>query len=318
MIAARYRSVSLLHRLLCVRDGAWSDHLVPELPELLQPGDLLVLNDAATLPASLPVRLGAQSLELRLVGPPEAGWAILFGPGSWRQPTEERPPPPIVAVGESLQLGGASIRVEEVSARSPRLIRLTLPPSLVWRLGRPIQYSYLDRELSLSEVQTSYGTRPWAVEMPSAGRPLTATLRRQLLARGVQIAALTHAAGLSSTGDAELDAALPLPERYEVPDRTWRAVTSAARVIAVGTSAVRALESAARGPLAGITELRLGPDTSLQVVDGLLSGMHEPGEPHFQMMGAFADPALLRAAVEHAGAVGYHNHEFGDSTLLLR
>ena len=169
----------------------------------------------------------------------------------------------------------------------------------------------------LSSLQTPYAGRPVAVEMPSAGRPLDQALREAVRARGARIVALTHAAGLSSTGDPALDAALPLPERYEVPAPTWRAVEQACRVIAVGTSVVRALENAARGPLAGVTELRLGAGTELRVVQGLLSGMHEPGESHFELMAAFAAPSLLRRAQEHGARQGYRNHEFGDSTLVL-
>jgi len=209
------------------------------------------------------------------------------------------------------------VPILEVSPISPRLVRVELDLAHVYRHGRPVQYSYMERDLRLQEVQTPYATRPLAVEMPSAGRPLDQAMRDRLAARGVEVARLTEAAGLSATGDPTLDAALPLPEHYEVPAETWDAVQRADRVIAVGTSVVRALESAARGPLVGVTELRLGGDTTLRVVDGLLSGMHEPGESHFQLMAAFADLGLLRAAHDHAEGSGYRNHEFGDSTLVL-
>lgn len=308
------------NRLLTVSrlDGSWTDGHVSDLPGLLGAGDVLVVNDAATLPASLPaVAPDGSAVEIRLAGPLDEGRAVLFGAGSWRRPTELRALPPLLEAGDALRVGGVPVRIRRVDPAHPRLVWLDLDPRLVWRHGAPIQYSYLGRPLRLGEVQVPYAGAPWAVEMPSAGRPLDGALLRRLRDAGVHIARLTHAAGLSSTGDAGLDAALPLPERYAVPAETWRAVQAADRVVAAGTSVVRALESAARGPLAGVTDLRVGPGTALQVVDGLLSGMHEPGESHFQLMAAFVDLDRLREACDHAAAAGYRNHEFGDATLLM-
>ena len=307
------------NRLLVVDPSArsWLDRVVAELPALLRRGDLLVVNDAATLPASLVGTLDGEPVELRLAGPPEEGLAVLFGRGSWRQATEDRPAPPPASAGDVIETAAGPVPVLGVSALSPRLLRVRIGLSQLYALGRPVQYSYMLRDLRLDEVQTPYASRPVAVEMPSAGRPLEQGLRDQLAAAGVGLAAVTEAAGLSATGDPALDAALPLPERYVVPPVTWDAVQAADRVIAVGTSVVRALESAARGPLEGITDLRLGAGTDLLVVDGLLSGMHEPGESHFELMASFADLDFLRRAHEHAVGAGYRNHEFGDSTLLL-
>jgi S-adenosylmethionine:tRNA ribosyltransferase-isomerase len=308
------------NRMLTVSraDGAWSDGVVSDLPARLRAGDLVVVNDAATLPASIPaVGPGGSTVEIRLAGPVEEGRAVLFGAGSWRRPTELRALPPMVESGDVLHVGGVPVRVRAVDPEHPRLVWLDLDPRLVWAHGAPVQYSYLGRPLQLAEVQVPYAGSPWAVEMPSAGRPLDGGLVRRLREAGVGVTRLTHAAGLSSTGDAALDAALPLPERYAVPRETWDAVQAADRVVAVGTSVVRALESAARGPLAGVTDLRIGAGTELRVVDGLLSGMHEPGESHFQLMAAFVDLGLLRRVCEHAAAAGYRNHEFGDATLLL-
>jgi S-adenosylmethionine:tRNA ribosyltransferase-isomerase len=159
--------------------------------------------------------------------------------------------------------------------------------------------------------------------MPSAGRALRWPTLSALMGRGVAVASLTHAAGLSATGDAALDAALPLPERYEIPEATVAAVRQARRVIAVGTTVVRALEGSARAnrgalkPGPGETDLVIGPNTSLAVVDGILSGMHEPDSSHFQLLSAFAPTELLREAATHAEEVGYLVHELGDSTLVL-
>ncbi len=315
MTAASLRLPALLTRLLTIdrESSTWSDGHLESMPQHFGPGDLFVVNDAGTLPASLLTDFG----EARLAGPIDDGWLVLFGAGSWRDATEDRPAPPHFAVGDRFELAGTVVTVLEVHRISPRLVRVNIDPATVWAHGHPVQYSYVPKQLQLSEVQTPYATRPWATEMPSAGRPFVRSLREGLRAVGAQIAPLTHAAGLSATGDPVLDAALPLPERYEVPAATWTAVHKATRVIAVGTSVVRALESAARGPLSGMTDLRIGPDTQLKVTDALLSGMHEPGESHFEMLSAFADLALLRDAHDHAIKAGYRNHEFGDSTLIL-
>ncbi len=310
------------------RAGAYRDQRFTELPRLLGRGDVLVLNDAATLPASLT----AGDLEVRLAGELEGGAfrAVLFGAGDWRTDTDVRPAPPRVQAGTVLRFGDdLSAVVESVSTVSPRLVSLrfdrdadALWPAL-YRHGRPVQYSYLKAPLPLEAVQTGYAARPWASEMPSAGRPLRWPVLSQLLERGVQVATLTHAAGLSATGDKALDAALPLPERYELPEETVRAVEGAKRVIAVGTTVVRALEGNARangGRLVagrGETDLLIGPSTSLSVVDGILSGMHEPGTSHFCLLTAFAPAPLLERAAAHAEGAGYLVHELGDSTLVV-
>lgn len=319
------------------RHGAWSDAALDDLPRLLAPGDLLVVNDAATLPAALPARTSSgEPIELRLAGqdPPDF-WAVAFGAGDWRQRTEDRPAPPVVAKGSTVFVGGPGgdalpAAVREVSPLSPRLLRLRfaagddgLWPAL-YRHGRPVQYSYLSQPLDLWDVQTPYHARPWAMEMPSAGRGLTLPRLFALRRAGVRVAALTHAAGLSSTGDPALDAALPLPERYEIPPGTVRAVeeTRAAgrRVVAVGTTVVRALESAAAGGSlragAGTATLRIGPGFRPRVVDGLLTGVHDDGTSHFELLKAFAPEPLLERALRHARDEGYLGHEFGDVLLV--
>ncbi|MCA9569008.1 MAG: S-adenosylmethionine:tRNA ribosyltransferase-isomerase, partial [Myxococcales bacterium] len=241
MTAALLPRSVFVQRLLVVdpASGRTVDAGFADLPSFLGPGDVLVVNDAATLPASLACRIRGLACELRLAGPD--GWVVLFGPGSWRDRTEDRAAPPEVGVGEIVRVAGRDVRVEAVSDVSPRLVRLPLTLEEVLHHGVPVQYSYVPRPLELHEVQTPYAERPWAVEMPSAGRVLTPRLVASLRAAGVAVERLTHAAGLSATGDPALDAALPLPERYEVPEATWAAVQGARRVIAVGTSVVRAL-----------------------------------------------------------------------------
>jgi S-adenosylmethionine:tRNA ribosyltransferase-isomerase len=347
--ATARRSDSRRERLLVVgasRPGGFTEETVADLPRFLESGDLLVVNDAAALPASLPVRLpgtdrpgGGTSrvLELRLAGRAvreDEWWGVLFGEGSWRDATEHRPPPPVTAPGETLRVGEDLLaRVVEVSPFSARLLRLRFDRSgdglyrAFYRHGRPVQYSYLRGDLPLWDVQTAYGARPWAVEMPSAGRPLTWDLLLALRGKGVGIARLTHAAGLSSTGEPELDARLPLPEHYEIPPATVKAVAAARdagrRVVAVGTTVVRALEGNATAHggtlVAGrsTTDLVLGPGYRPRVVHGLLTGIHEPGTSHFALLRAFAPVDLLEDALRHADDRGFLQHEFGDSMLVL-
>jgi S-adenosylmethionine:tRNA ribosyltransferase-isomerase len=315
---------------------------ITELPQFLRARDLLVLNDAATLPASLPARSErAEALEIRLLGPARGSVfsAVLFGAGDYRTRTEQRPAPPALPIGAWLEIGpdqplrcGLRARVEAHSSISPRLVELRFDREgqALWlelyARGAPVQYAYHDEALALWSVQTLYAARPWAAEMPSAGRPLSFATLFALKQRGVELATLTHATGLSSTGDPALDRALPLPEHYEIPNATVQALarTRAAggRVIAVGTSVVRALESAAMG--GGVrageatTALRIDARFQPRLVAGLLTGVHSPEESHFDLLSAFAPPALLRASHAQAEQLGYLSHEFGDASLILR
>lgn len=310
---------------------------VAELPGLLEAGDVVVLNDSGTLPASLHGRTDrGEPVELRLMGPlPGLPWrAVLFGAGDWREDTDHRAAPPPVAPGEVLRLGaGLEATVVSVDPEHPRLleVRFDGPEAAVWAAlyasGQPVRYRYLDRATRLGDHQTTYAGRPWSVELPSAGRPLSPALLSRLRERGVHVVALTHGAGLSATGDPALDALLPLPERSDLPPATVRAVEAARagghRVLAVGTSVVRALEgriaeAGALLPGEAITAHILGPGVPLRVVDGVLAGLHEPGESHYRLLQAFAPEDRLRAAAAEAAALGYLNHEFGDSSLTWR
>jgi S-adenosylmethionine:tRNA ribosyltransferase-isomerase len=313
------------------------DQRIVDLPGLLDPGDLLVVNDAATLPASLRGTARGVPIEVRLAGqgPTAKQWsAVLFGAGSWRQRTEERPVPPVLAPGEWIELeAGLRARVQDVSAHSERLVGIEFDRdgeslwTALYRAGEPVQYSYVRAPLPLWHVQTVFAARPWAFEMPSAGRVLSSSLVQALRREGIRVASLTHAAGLSSTGDATLDALLPLPERYEIPLATVQAIetthSGTGRVVGVGTTVVRALEGCAAandGRLrdgAGTTDLHIGADFVPRIAAGLLTGMHEPGTSHFDLLQAFACRDLLEAANGHTTAAGYLAHEFGDATLVL-
>jgi len=339
MMPARWpREDPLAERLLHVdrSAGTLRDSRIGDLPGLLRPGDLLVVNDAATLPASLQGRApGGAPVEARLMAELSGGAfrAVLFGPGDWRTPTEHRAPPAALREGERLSFDELSATVERVSPISPRLVELRFdrPRDALWpllyRLGRPVQYSYASAPLEAWHVQVPYASQPRAAEMPSAGRPLRWEVLLALRQRGVRLASVTHAAGLSSTGDPALDAALPLPERFEVSLATAEAVARAregrGRVVAVGTTVVRALEGAALqhgGRLvasAGETDLVVGPGYRPSVVDGLLTGVHEPAASHYALLHAFAPAELLARAHAHSERKGYLSHEFGDSWLLL-
>ena len=310
----------------------FGDYRISELPQLLGPGDVLVVNDAATLPASL--RVDAE-LELRLVSHEgdSVFRAVSFGAGDFRQPTEMRGAPRALQRGETLRFGATlAATVVDVDAATPRLIRVRfdLEGAALFRAlyahGKPIQYSYADAPLQLWDVQNRYAARPWAFELPSAGRPLTIELLIELERRGTQLTRVTHAASISSTGSDLLDARLPLAERYEISSEAARAIAGArlegGRIIAAGTSVVVSLECGvgAAGSLesaSGVTELGLSSRYSPRLVDGLLTGLHDPGTSHFELLEAFAPRQLLRRAVEHAARTGYLQHEFGDSCLVL-
>jgi S-adenosylmethionine:tRNA ribosyltransferase-isomerase len=320
-----------------------------ELPSFLAAGDLVVVNDAGTLPAALAARTaGGDAVEVRLLGAPVQGRvaAVVLGAGDHRQRTEDRPPPPPIAVGDRLALvpwtdragEGRAAAVTWVSPLSPRWIELDLGADrdAAWRtiydLGRPVQYAHRPVVLPLWAVQTVYAGPPVSAEMPSAGRPMTWDLLLGLRRRGVAVASLTHEAGLSSTGDPAIDAALPLPERYHLPAATAAAIDAArgrgGRVIAIGTTVMRALESAAIASPRGVDRaaLRTGAGTAALVitsghrplvVDGLVSGIHAPADSHHRVLAALADAETLARAGAAAAQAGLHGHELGDATLVL-
>jgi S-adenosylmethionine:tRNA ribosyltransferase-isomerase len=302
------------------------------LPALLDAGDLVVVNDAATLPAAL--RLTSHAAEVRLAAhaPDGAFHAVVLGAGTWRTPTEERGRAPRLCAGERVASGELTATVVAVDASEPALVTLRFEQTgaaferALYARGEVVQYSYLSQPLELWDVQSRFSGRPWAFEPPSAGLALTFELVGALRERGAEVTALSHAAGLSSTGSASLDRRLPLPERYEISEATRAAIERTrarrGRVVAVGTTVVRALESSARehGAVragAGEARLVLGPRFRPRVVDGVLTGMHAPGTSHFALLCAFAARALLERALEAAARRGYLEHEFGDACLVL-
>jgi S-adenosylmethionine:tRNA ribosyltransferase-isomerase len=309
------------------------------LASLFEPGDLVVANDAATLPASLRgihAPSGAE-VEVRLAGwvrlrDPTRFIALVFGAGDHRLRTEDRPPPPPLSPGDRLVIG-LLVAVVEQTLDHPRLVRIHFIGARanlfrgLARYGRPIQYAHAHTPLALWDTWTRFAAAPIAFEPPSAGLALDWRTLAAWRGRGVRFSTLSHAAGLSSTGDAELDRRLPLDEFYDIPKSCASAVFEARRggrrVIAIGTTVVRALEAAASAdggvrPGVAIARGRIGRDARLRIVDAILTGVHQPGESHFELMKAFATGdrlALIRAAAEERG---YRGHEFGDSLLIER
>jgi S-adenosylmethionine:tRNA ribosyltransferase-isomerase len=309
------------------------------LVEVLRPDDLVIANDAATLPASLSGRHVPSDLpvEVRLAGrdslSPEAVSrfsAVLFGSGDYHARTEDRPPPPPLTPGDRVELGSLSATIECLLGH-PRFVSLRFdgPADVVWagisRHGRPIQSAHLSEPLALWDVWTPFAGPPVAFEAPSAGFALDWGTLSALRKRGVSFATVTHAAGISSTGDAELDNRLPLDEPYRIPPSTAQAVLGAhergGRIVAVGTTVVRALESAATSagrvqPGEGVATLRIGPATTLRVVDAILTGVHEAGTSHHELLRAFAADRTLTEVENELTEGGYRTHEFGDSVLI--
>jgi S-adenosylmethionine:tRNA ribosyltransferase-isomerase len=309
--------------------------------EFLRRGDLVVANDAATLPASLRGihgRTGAP-VEVRLAGRPSLRTedvnrfsAVVFGEGDFHTRTEDRKAPPRLSHGDRLVLGPLRATVEQTLGHA-RLISLLFDGTAdeVWaglaRHGRPIQYAHMHEPLALWDVWTRIAGPPVAFEPPSAGFALDWRTLSAMRARGVEFETITHAAGISSTGDEELDRLLPFDEPYRIPSATTEAVNRAkargGRVVAIGTTVVRALEHAATadGTLHagfGLATQRLGPESRLRVVDAILSGTHERGTSHYELLRAFLDDETLLRTTAELDARGYLTHEFGDSVLIER
>jgi S-adenosylmethionine:tRNA ribosyltransferase-isomerase len=193
--------------------------------------------------------------------------------------------------------------------------------------GRPIQYAHIPEPLMLWDVWTKIAADPIAFEAPSAGFALDWRTLKRWRERGVDFATLSHAAGLSSTGDAALDRRLPFEEFYRIPEACASAIEAAklrsGRVIAIGTSVVRALESAANADGTvrageGRASGRIARGASLHVVDAILTGVHQPGESHYELLRAFAEDSVLDRVRAAADERHYRAHEFGDSLLIER
>ena len=312
-------------RLLVSDRSADSHHRFRDLPGLLRPGDLLVVNRSATLPASLPAR-----------GPPgefRVSISTAYGHDLWlAEPRWDfgRPGPVPLAPGDRLEVGEVRCRYVAAFPGIPRLGFFRADGDLteaMRRLGSPIRYGYLARAYPLAAYQTVFARTPGSAEMPSAGRPFTPRILREVVEAGVRLASVLLHAGVSSLepNDVAPGASPVFPEPFDVPAETvaaiGRARSEGGRVIAVGTTVVRALESAidACGGLRaarGFTRVYLTPDRPVRTIDGLVTGFHEAGSTHLALLAAVAGPETLRRSYRTAVDAGYLGHEFGDSQLL--
>ncbi|HEX2063889.1 MAG TPA: S-adenosylmethionine:tRNA ribosyltransferase-isomerase [Acidimicrobiales bacterium] len=302
------------------------DTTFAELPRFLDAGDVLVVNTSGTLPAAVPTEDG-RLLHLSTELPGDLWVAELRRPcGGGSLPLFD------ARAGEVVPLpAGASARLLAsfpALGGGPRRLwttALELPgPVLPYldRFGQPIRYGCGDERWPIEAYQTVFAAEPGSAEMPSAARPFTPELVTALVRKGVVFAPLTLHTGVSSQETGEP----PFPERYRVPSTTAELVNSARRnghrVVAVGTTATRAIETASdeRGsvhPASGWTELVITPRRGVRVVDGIVTGWHEPEASHLQLLEAVAGRHLLERAYSHALRAGYRWHEFGDLHLVL-
>lgn len=298
-----------------------------DLPRFLAPGTLLVVNTSATLPASLPAWHAALGKIIANVSTHYGGGLYLVEP---RKSAAESGPLPLEA-GDVLEIAGLPARLVSPHPGLPRLWFVRVGSDLrreMERVGEPIRYGYLEAPYPPIEAyQTVFGSRPGSAEMASAARPFTARVVEALRSRGIGLAGVTLHAGVSShelEAD-EIEEQVLYAEPFEVPERTAEAVTAARRegrpVIAVGTTVVRALESAWDGervrPTAGFTRLMVHPGRPVKSVDGLVTGLHDPLASHLAMLYSIAPRELVREGYSEAVREGYLWHEFGDSHLLL-
>ena len=316
-------------RLLVAEPGRIRHRRFRDLPDLLAPGDVLVVNVSATLPAAVAGRRAdGDAVVVHFAGPardaPAAAVVELRRPDHGGPVLDGRR-------GETVTLdGGASLRLRrpvthvadgvrlwEAEVRTPGVLTEWLT-----RVGRPIRYGYVPDAWPIDAYQTIFAQAPGSAEMPSAGRPFTHELLTRLAVRGVAVAPVVLHTGVSSPEAGEP----PLPERFEVAAATVDRITDArrrgGRIVGVGTTAVRAIETVAgrRGELtpgAGWTDLVLGPDRPARVVDGLVTGWHEEGASHLDLLRAVAGEPLVDATYAAARSEDYLWHEFGDSCLLL-
>ncbi|MFL9656790.1 S-adenosylmethionine:tRNA ribosyltransferase-isomerase [Streptomyces sp. PB17] len=327
-------------RLLVSRGIEVSHHGFAELPGLLRAGDLLVVNTSPTLAAAVDGRVGHTRVVVHFSTRGDDGrWAVELREPDGKGTTRARAEGEGVAgrgcgglAGTRVRLpGGARLVLDEpLSARGERLWWARLSgaqvPALLREHGRPIRYSYTERDQPLSVYQTvfalPYADGAGSAEMPSAARPFTARLVAELVSRGVQFAPVTLHTGVASAESHEP----PYPERFAVPRASARLINAAragdGRVVAVGTTAVRAVESAAGADgvvraRAGWTDLVVTPERGVRVVEGLLTGLHEPEASHLLMLEAVAGRAAIDRGYEAAVRGRYLWHEFGDVHLLL-
>lgn len=315
-------------------------HRFVDLPHLLEPGDVVVVNRSGTRPAAVDLAMGPEGADSNddtgntdNTGEGErrsVHFSTLAADGSWLVELRRGDGPDSGGrPGQRIDLPGGAVLVLRERHRSGRLwhaVPIVPPavpdvPAYLARHGRPIRYGYVGRDWPLHAYQTAFAITPGSAEMPSAGRPFTPEVVTELVARGIIVVPITLHTGVASAEFHEP----PYAEWFEVPAATAAVVNDAnergARVVAVGTTVVRALESAAHGPwvraASGWTELVVTAERGVAVVSGLLTGFHEPQASHLLMLEAIAGPELVRRCYAAAVDDGYLWHEFGDVNLLL-
>jgi S-adenosylmethionine:tRNA ribosyltransferase-isomerase len=311
-------------RLLVASPRATEHLRFRELPKRLRAGDLLVINNSGTLAAAVDGRRwDGRSVTVHFGGPADDGdWIVELRPHEGATgPAEDGSP------GEPIRLASGVRLVLVAPHRGHRLWRAHVllegpVESYLGAVGRPIAYSYVPDRWPLASYQTVFAREPGSVEMPSAGRPFSDRMVTELISHGVAIAPITLHTGVSSLEAGES----PMAERFTVSEPTARLVNLTrevgGRVVAVGTTVTRALETTADhtgriSAATGWTELVLGQDRPARVVNGLITGWHTPGASHLELLEAVAGRELVERAYDEAISGGYLWHEFGDSCLLL-
>jgi S-adenosylmethionine:tRNA ribosyltransferase-isomerase len=312
-------------RLLVATPGRLEHAHFEDLASYLQPGDLVVVNTSGTLAAAVDGTRAGRPVTVHFATPLDDGaWVVELRPaGRADGPVDD------VHAGDTVALPHAvRLRVMRPHpAGQARLWRAEIAvdggvTGYLARHGRPIRYAYVPHEQTLEQYQTVFAREPGSAEMPSAGRPFTDRLVTDLVTAGIGVAPITLHTGLSSPDAGEP----PQAERFRVPESTARLVNMTRawgnRVIAVGTTVTRALETAAGGDgvvraRAGWTQLVLGEQRPASVVTGLVTGWHAPGASHLDLLRAVAGHDLVERAYAAAVDAGYLWHEFGDSCLLL-
>lgn len=320
-----------------------SDHL-NNIDSYFDKGDVIVVNQSGTIPGSMQGKIMRtnEDIEIRL-----AGWigkkftngynwiAVTFGAGDWHLKTEEREEIDNLIIGDIIIFeNGLFITVREIIVKPAKFIKIQfqtdIPSEELWNkiyeIGKPIQYSYLEETLSIWDQQTLFSGPPISLEPPSASFQFSWELINKLIDKGVIIVPILHSAGISSTGNKEVDSYLPLPERYEInkdaADIIQKAKIEGRKIVAIGTSVVRALEANASQnngnttPANDITNFVISENYKPQVVTGIISGMHVPEESHMKIMLAFTNEKLLLDGYTLAIEDEYLWHEYGDLTLV--
>ncbi len=322
-IPAEYRGIRRDHVRLMTLDtitGQSFHNYFYQLDSYLREGDLLVLNNSRTIPAVLKGRSGKKSIEIRLSRRlSDKEWEALIVGG-------------VFAVGEQIDLLGDLTAVVTGKGNEAPLITLSFSKSgldlwdIIYRYGEPLYYEYIETQWPLEMYQTVYASVPGSVEMPSAGRAFSWKLLNQLKQKGVGIAFIQLHAGLSYYGNDRWPNPSKHFEAFCVPEETAELVNktkrNGGRVIAVGTTVVRALETAVNHngiveTQEGITHLYIQKEYPLKAVDGLITGFHEPEASHLDLLTAFIDEGLLMKAYREALTSGCLWHEFGDMNLIL-